>query len=179
MISPTRTDIRLSPHFWLSEFEASQTAARHGLRNEAIGSTMENLKRLAGHAEDIRALLGNVPVLISSGLRTPIVNALVTKLIRAEDIPHLDRNPELMARVRASTSAHKDGRAMDFRAPSFGSPREIALRIAESPLQFDQLIYEGNWVHYGIAKQGHAPRRQVMTAVFTPGRKTRYVPGVF
>jgi hypothetical protein len=84
-----------------------------------------------------------------------------------------------MARVRASTSAHQEGRAMDFRAPSFGSPREIALRIAESPLQFDQLILEGSWVHYGIAKQGHQPRRQVLTAVFRPGRPTTYVPGVF
>lgn len=178
MISPNRTDIRLSRHFWLSEFERSQTASRHGLRNEAIGAAMENLKRLAGHAEDIRALLGNVPVLISSGLRTPIVNGLVTGLIKPADLPRLDKLPEVMARVRASTSAHQDGRAMDFSAPSFGSPRQICLRIAESPLQFDQLIFEGTWVHYGIARSGAKPRRQVMTAIFAPGKPTRYVPGV-
>jgi hypothetical protein len=116
MISSTRTDIQLSPHFWLSEFEASQTATRHGLRNEAMGVEVENLKRLAMHGEDIRTLLGNVPMLISSGLRTQIVNGLVTGLIEAKDLPLLSIRPDLMSRLRASTSAHKDGAALRLAA---------------------------------------------------------------
>ena len=178
MISPTRTDIQLSPHFWLSEFEASQTATRHGLRNEAMGVEVENLKRLAMHGEDIRKLLGNAPVVISSGLRTLIVNGLVTNLIEVKDLSLLDIRPDLMSRLRSSTSAHKDGRAMDFTAPRFGSPRDIVRRLVESPLQFDQVIFEGTWVQYAIARVGEKPRRQVLTAVFKQGKKPSYLPGL-
>ena len=178
MISSTRTDIQLSPHFWLSEFEDSQTATRHGLRNAAMGPQVENLKRLAMHGEDVRALLGSVPIVISSGFRSMVVNGLVTKLIEPKDLPLLDIRPDLMSRLRASTSAHKEGRAMDFTAPRFGSPRDIVRRLVESPLQFDQVIFEGTWVHYAIARVGEKPRRQVLTAVFKTGEKTRYLQGL-
>jgi zinc D-Ala-D-Ala carboxypeptidase len=178
MISSTRTDIRLSPHFWLSEFELSTTATRNGLRNEASGPQIENLKRVASHGEDVRAALGNVPIVISSGLRTLIVNGLVKHLIEPADLRILDKRPDLMERLRRDPSVHMDGRAMDFTAPQFGSPRQIVARLMESPLQFDQLIFEGTWVHYGIARAGDTPRRQVLTAIFEPGKKPRYVPGL-
>lgn len=178
MISATHPDVQLSPHFWLSEFEASETATRLGLRNEATGRVMDNLKRLSGHAEDVRRTIGDVPMLLTSGLRTLIVNGLVTNLIEPADLPSLDKRPDLMSRLRASTSAHIDGRAMDFHAPRFGSPRDICRRLADSPLQFDQLIFEGTWVHYGIAREGDTPRRQVLTAVFKQGQRTRYLPGI-
>lgn len=178
MLSSTRTDLRLSTHFWLSEMEHSETAVRNGLRNEADSVQIQELKRLASHGEDIRTTLGNVPILLSSGLRTLIVNGLVTKIIKPEQVPLLSRRPDLMKALRDNTSAHKFGRAMDFTAPNFGSPRQIVARLMESPLQFDQLIFEGTWVHYGIAAQGATPRRQVLTAVFEPGKKTRYLPGL-
>lgn len=171
-------EVRLSPHFCLSEFEASQTAARLGLRNEADGVQMGNLKRLAQHAEDIRSLLGHDPILISSGLRTLIVNGLVKGLITPADVPRLAELPDCMARLRADTSAHKDGLAMDFTCPGFGSPRDIVQRIADSSLPFDQLIYEGTWVHYAITRFGGKPRREVLTAQFKPGQPTRYVKGL-
>jgi len=178
MISPTHSDIKLSPNFWLSEFELSTTAVRLGLRNEADGAQISNLKRVAGCGEQIRSLLGNVPILISSGLRTLIVNGVVKGLIAPDQIAQLGTRPELMARLRADTSAHKDGRAMDFTAPGFGSPREVVQRLMDSGLAFDQLIYEGRWVHFGLAKVGEEPRKQVMTAVFEPGRAVRYVRGL-
>jgi hypothetical protein len=178
MISPTRTDIRLSTHFWLSELERSETATRNGLRNEADSIQIQELKRLASHGEDIRTTLGNVPILVSSGLRTLIVNGLVVGLIKPDQVSTLSARPALMKALRDNTSDHKAGRAMDFTAPSFGSPRQIVARLMESPLQFDQLIFEGTWVHYGIAAQGATPRRQVLTAVFEPGKKPRYLPGL-
>jgi len=178
MISPTRTDLQLTPHFWLSEFEHSNTAARLGIRNEANSGQLQNLKRLAMQAEDIRALLGHRPVVISSGLRTLIVNGLVKGIIQPADLRGLDKRPDLMQRLRSDTSAHPDGRAMDFTCPGFGSPREIVMRLMDSHLQFDQLIYEGTWVHYGIARAGEKPRRQVLTAVFRAGQPPRYLPGL-
>jgi hypothetical protein len=51
-------------------------------------------------------------------------------------------------------------------------------RLVESPLQFDQLIFEGTWVHYAIARTNEKPRRQVLTAVFEQGKKTRYLQGL-
>jgi hypothetical protein len=178
MISSTHSDVQLSPHFWLSEFERSETATRLGLRNEADGRQLANLKRLAGVSEDARVVLGNVPMLPSSGLRTWIVNALVKHIITPDQVPLLDKRPDLVAKCKADTSAHPDGRALDFTAPDFGSPRDIVRRLMDSPLQFDQLIFEGTWVHLGIAREGDTPRRQVLTAVFKAGGKVDYLPGL-
>jgi zinc D-Ala-D-Ala carboxypeptidase len=178
MISPTSTDLQLSPHFWLSEFEQSQTAARNGLRNEANATEINQLKRLAARAEEVRTLLGNVPIVPSSGLRTLIVNGLVTGVITPDQVPLLSRRPDLMTRLRAQMSDHRFGRALDFTAPAFGSPRDIVERVMHSSIAFGQLIYEGTWVHFAIEPEGEAPKRQVLTAVFSPGQKVRYLPGL-
>lgn len=178
MIPSTRPDAQLSANFWLSEFEQSETATRLGLRNEADLVALKNLKRLAMHGEDVRVALGNNPVVVSSGLRTLIVNGLVKHLITAQDVPILGKRPDLMDRLRKDPSAHRTGCAMDFTVPKYGSPRSICRRLAESSLQFDQLIFEGTWVHYGIAEEGKKPRREVLTAIFEPGKKPRYLPGV-
>lgn len=171
-------DQRLTTHFHLSELTQSATAARAGLRNEADSVALKNLKRLAHQGEDVRGHLDNVPILVSSGLRTWIVNALVKNLIKVEELADLSTRPDLVRRCKADTSAHVDGRAMDFTAPRFGTPREIVARLQETSLPFDQLIFEGTWVHYGIAREGEDPRRQVLTAVFEQGRKPRYVKGL-
>jgi zinc D-Ala-D-Ala carboxypeptidase len=130
MLSPTTTDLQLSPHFWLSEFEHSQTATRLGLRNEASAVELQQLKRLALRMEDVRALLGGVPIIGSSGLRTLIVNGLATRVISHSTIP------------------------------------------------FKQLIFEGTWVHLAIEEEGQKAKREVLTAVFKQGEKTRYLPGL-
>jgi zinc D-Ala-D-Ala carboxypeptidase len=178
MISPTRTDLQLSPNFWLSEFEHSETATRNGLRNEASAAEATQLRRLALRLEQVRVLLGGKPIVISSGLRTLIVNGLVTKLITPDDVPQLGRRADLMTRLRNSPSDHRFGRAADFTVPGFGSPRQVCQQIAASTIPFSQLIFEGTWVHLAIEAEGTEPKRQVMTATFEPGKKTRYVPGV-
>ena len=94
----------LTPHFTLDEFTASQTAARMGLPNMPSGQEMANLQRTAETMEKVRTILGDKPVLISSGYRSPAVNAAVGG---------------------ASNSAHMSGLAVDFTAPGFGSPLDI------------------------------------------------------
>jgi zinc D-Ala-D-Ala carboxypeptidase len=153
----THLEHRLSPHFTLAELTVSQTAERAGLRNVPVGTALANLERLALFLEQVRALLFNAPILVSSGYRSPQVNRRVGG---------------------APTSAHTKGLAADFIAPRYGRPKAIAEAIRDSALPFDQLIHEGTWVHLAIAPAGQAPRRSVLTAVFHRGQPTQYLQGI-
>ena len=144
--------MNISEHFTLEELTKSEIALRKNIDNTPDVDAKENLKQLARHLEMVRELLG-VPIYISSAYRSPKVNSAVGG---------------------SSTSAHMTGQAADFTAPQFGSPKEVAKAIAESDLEFDQLIYEGTWVHFGIRGD---MRRQVLTAKFNGGRAT-YVQGI-
>jgi hypothetical protein len=115
------------------------------------------LGHLATVLEQVRTLCDNRPLVISSGFRSPDLNRAVGG----------DR-----------ASAHLEGRAADFTVPGL-SRLEVCRRIMlAGVLPFDQLIFEGTWVHLGIARAGEPMRRQVLTAIFTPGQKTRYVFGL-
>lgn len=149
-------DERLGSFFWLSEFLRSDTAIRRGLNNTPDESVLLNIRTsLASGMERVRNLLG-VPVQITSGYRSPEVNAAVGG---------------------ASSSQHVQGLAADFIAPDFGTPRAIAQKLmAHQPdLRFDQLIFEGSWVHVSFTSD--RPRGEVLTAHFDGGRAT-YSPGI-
>lgn len=154
---PSNLEQRLSPHFTLAELTVSQAAVRHGLGNRPVGTAVDNLQRLALFLEQVRAMLFNAPILVSSAYRSPAVNNLVGGALR---------------------SAHMQGLAADFIAPKYGRPRAICEAIRDSALPFDQLIYEGTWVHVAIAPAGQAPRRDVLTAHFRPGQATQYLRGI-
>lgn len=155
--SNTNLEQQLSAHFRLSEFLVSNAGARAGLDNTPSVSVIANLKRLAAILELVRSYLYSVAIIISSGYRSDLINALIGG---------------------AANSAHKDGLAVDFIAPGYGRPLAIAKAIAASGIPFDQLILEGTWVHLAIAPQGQAPRMQVLTAVFQSGRPTTYLKGI-
>jgi hypothetical protein len=143
--------MKLSEHFTLDELTFSQTAARMGLNNEPPPRIVENLTFLASRLEEIRALL-KAPMVVSSGYRSPAVNDAVGG---------------------AATSQHRFGLAVDFVAPGFGDPFEVAQAIAASGIAFDQLIHEyGKWVHISFVRNN--PRRQALS-IFKPGA---YVPGI-
>ncbi len=145
---------KLSEHFTEEELIVSQTAARHGIDNSPSPAIQTNLVRLAGILEEVRALLGGLPVLVSSGYRCLKLNQAIGG---------------------SKTSAHMEGLAVDFTAPAFGSPLEVARRIAASGIEYDQLIYEyGNWVHIGLAREG-ATRRNEQLSIF---RGTGYIKGI-
>lgn len=144
--------MNLSEHFTLDEFTHSDIAIRKGLDNSPPADITANLTELADHLEKVRDLLG-VPLHVNSAYRSPKVNAAVGG---------------------SSTSAHMTGQAVDFTAPTFGTPQEIAIEIAASDIQFDQLIYEGTWVHFSIRGD---MRRQILTAHFNGGKAT-YTAGI-
>lgn len=147
----------LTPHFSLAELTHSQRAVHLGMRNVPGPDELANLRRLALVLEDVRLLLG-CPVMVTSGYRSAVVNRAVKG---------------------SKSSAHMAGLAADFIAPRYGSPLDVARRLAgEGMLMFDQLIYEVGWVHLGLAAAHQAPRREVRHAVFKPGRRTAYPLGL-
>lgn len=146
----------LTEHFTLEELCRSEMALRRGLANQPEPASLANLKRLAGILETVRAALGG-PMTISSGYRSPVVNRLVGG---------------------ATSSAHVEGRAADFVCPSFGAPLAVCREIVLAGIPFDQLIYEGAWVHLAIPRLGAAWRKEILTAHFGVGGKVTYSRGL-
>lgn len=144
---------KLSEHFTLEELTFSATAQRKQIDNNPPAEVLENMKRLAAGLEEVRAALGNKPMRINSGYRSPKLNRAVGG---------------------ARLSAHMAGYAADFVCPEFGSPLKIVKALAATGIQFDKLIQEGTWVHISFAPEA---RRQLLTAHFGPNG-TSYTAGV-
>ncbi|AZE48342.1 Phage protein [Pseudomonas chlororaphis] len=134
----------LSTHFSLEELLHSDLATANGLDNTPSHLVLDNLRRLAQVLERVRhEVLHDQPLRILSGYRGPVLNKTVGG----------SRN-----------SAHLKGLAADFICTGFGSPKQICAAIALSTIEFDQLIVEfGRWVHLGLAPEGIAARRQVLS----------------
>lgn len=128
----------LSAHFTLEEFIDSQTAARKGIDNTPPPEVMDRLHRTATGLELVRNLL-QAPILISSGYRSPELNAAVGG---------------------SKNSQHMTGEAVDFTCPGFGPPAKVVQSIVQSIIPFDQVIVEfGRWVHISFAMQ---PRKMAL-----------------
>ncbi|MDD2049286.1 D-Ala-D-Ala carboxypeptidase family metallohydrolase [Pseudomonas putida] len=140
----------LSEHFTLAEMTVSENAARLNIDNSPNAETLINLRRLCAFLEQVRQLV-NQPVLVSSGFRCNQLNEVIGGSVQ---------------------SAHVDGLAADINVPGL-TPRELAQRVSDSPLMFDQLILEfDQWVHVGLAVA--AERRQLLTI----RKGTGYLPGL-
>lgn len=138
----------MAMYFTIQELTHSQMATRYGLDNTPPESVVANLDRLMDTLDHVRESI-RARVIVTSGYRSPRVNRLIGG---------------------SATSAHMDGRAADIIAPRFGTPFELARFLRNLPsLHYDQLIYEGDWVHLGIARAGEVPRQEVLTAVFEGG----------
>lgn len=131
--------MRLTPHFTLAEMVVSQTAARRGIDNTPPPEVIEALRRTALGLEAVRIRLA-APIIISSGYRSPELNAAVGGSPRSQ---------------------HMSGEAVDFTCPGFGPPRQVVDALADSGIEFDQLIVEFDaWVHVSFVRQG--ARRHVL-----------------
>jgi zinc D-Ala-D-Ala carboxypeptidase len=136
--------LRLTPHFTLAQLIHSKTATKKRIDNTPPIKIIRNLKQLAEGLEEVRELLG-YPLAISSGYRCKVLNSAVGG---------------------SETSQHVQGLAADFICRQFGSPYRICKKIADSDLEFDQLIHEygkskkEQWIHLGF---GLKNRRQILT----------------
>jgi len=135
--------VMLSAHFTLAELLASDTAQQQGIDNTPDDQVLIELTRTALMLEAVRRVLGNKPIIVSSGYRCPELNKAVGG---------------------ASNSQHMYGQAADFTCPDFGSPEDVIRAIyAAGKIPFDQMIYEfASWVHISQAGIGNEPRMQVL-----------------
>jgi len=129
--------MQLSKYFTLEEMVQSQTAVRRGLDNTPPEDVKTNLTLTCHLADEVREFL-NHPMLVSSGYRSPAVNAAVGG---------------------SGRSAHMQGYALDFISPGFGTPEDIVSAIHKSKINFDQIIMEGTWAHLSFAP---AMRREAL-----------------
>ena len=145
---------KLTDHFFLDELVLSQTASRKEIDNTPLPEVVANLKRLARTLELVRDLLGGVPILVSSGYRSPALNKAVGG---------------------AKNSAHMSGLAADFTAPAFGSVLQVARKVAASDIVYQQVIHEfGAWVHLAIPPDDTVAQRLTLS-IF---QDTGYLDGI-
>jgi zinc D-Ala-D-Ala carboxypeptidase len=131
--------VYLTNNFTLEEFTFSQEAERKGLDNTPVKGIFNNIINTAENMELVRNILNGNPIIISSGYRSPEVNAAVGG---------------------SKNSQHMRGEAVDFTCPKFGSPADIVKAIKNSILGYDQLILEFNsWVHISFSTSN---RRQAL-----------------
>jgi hypothetical protein len=134
--------MNISEHFTLEEFVFSEAAARLGLQNIPNAEDTANLKLTAAFMESIRTLLGDKPIIVHSAYRSVELNTALGGV---------------------GTSAHLHGLACDFICPAFGTPAEVARKILNSGLIYDQLILEYGWVHVGLPQHGATARNEALT----------------
>lgn len=142
------TDERLQQNFWLSELLRSDLAVRKGIENKPGPAELANVRHvLAPGLQRVRNLLG-APMLVTSGFRCAELNAALGS--RAD-------------------SQHRQGLAADFVCTEFGTAKAVARYLVDhgTELRFDQLIWEGSWVHISFVPD--KPRGQVLTAHFRGG----------
>jgi hypothetical protein len=134
--------MNLTPHFSLEELTASETAERNGWDNSPNDQELANLTRLADFLEQVKVVLGGKPIMISSGLRTKLVNDAVGS---------------------KDTSQHRLGCAADFKVPGM-TPDEVVKAVIASGIAYDQVIREfDRWTHISIpASVDNSPRKQAL-----------------
>ena len=133
----------LSTHFSLAELTASEVAARAGIDNTPPPELMTNLLRLSEGLELVRKALGNKPIHVTSGYRSPKLNQRVGG---------------------SKNSRHMQGLAADILCPAFGPPLEVCRAIAASSIETDQIIHEfGKWCHVAFPPRGQTARKELLT----------------
>ena len=136
----------LSKHLSWREFTATQ---HRQFLEENENPPQEVIDRALRFAEEVfePARLKVGPLYISSGYRCPTLNAAIGG---------------------AGKSAHMFGAAVDCYPMRMGL-KEAYIKIAESDIPFDQIIYEyGRWIHLGGVRGNYAPRHERFM-IFKPG----------
>jgi uncharacterized protein YcbK (DUF882 family) len=148
--------MQLTKNFSLAEFVATQ---HRNIDNTLPSQLMPQAMATAAMLERIRAALSaiagrDVQILISSGYRCPALNSAVGS---------------------NATSDHPKAMAVDWIAPSFGTPYAICKAIAPQidALGVGQIIHEfGRWVHVS-SRTPSRPNNRIIT-ITTAGAR----PGI-
>jgi hypothetical protein len=127
---------QLTAHFALEELACTQ---HREFDNTPPPEVVGTLRTTAARMEEVRLLLGDRVISVTSGYRCPALNRAVGG---------------------SRTSAHLTGHAVDFNCYGFGDPLVVCRTLATSAIAFDQLIEEGTWVHVSFDPR---LRRQVLT----------------
>jgi hypothetical protein len=131
--------MNITPHFTLDELTFTD---HREFDNEPDYDETENLFRLANLLEQVKSVLGGVPIMVNSAFRCKEVNDAVGS---------------------KDTSQHRLGCAADIRVPGM-TPDEVVKAIIAAGLPFDQLIREfDRWTHISVPNVESAkPRGQVL-----------------
>ena len=138
----------LSAHFSLEELTITD---HREYSNEPNESERQNLVRLANFLEQVKFVLGGVPIMVNSAYRSAEVNAAVGS---------------------KDSSQHRVGCAADLRVPGM-TPDQVVQAVIGSQLEFDQCIREfDRWTHISVPNiEGEKPRRQALIIDRTGTRK--------
>jgi zinc D-Ala-D-Ala carboxypeptidase len=145
--------MNLSKNLTLAEMVNSATAKRLGIDNHPTPEHFENMKFLAVKVfQPIRNHFG-VPIFISSGYRSEVLN----------------KNTKGASR----TSQHSKGQAMDIDMDNTSISNKQVFDFIKENLDFDQLIneFDYSWIHVSYSKNGN--RKQILNAKKV-GKKTVY-----
>jgi hypothetical protein len=129
----------MTPHFSLAELTVTD---HREFKNEPDPSEIANLQRLAGLLEQVKSVLGGVPIMVNSAFRSKQVNDAVGS---------------------KDTSQHRLGCAADIRVPAM-TPDQVVKAVIAAKLPFDQLIREfDRWTHISVPNDPKGkPRGQVL-----------------
>jgi zinc D-Ala-D-Ala carboxypeptidase len=129
----------MTPNFTLAELTVTD---HREFKNEPSPTEIKNLQRLAGLLEQVKSVLGGVPIMVNSAFRSKEVNDAVGS---------------------KDTSQHRVGCAADIRVPGM-APDAVVKAIIAAKLPFDQLIREfDRWTHISVPNDPKGkPRGQVL-----------------
>ena len=129
----------MTPNFTLAELTVTD---HREFKNEPNPSEIANLQRLAGLLEQVKSVLGGVPIMVNSAFRSKQVNDAVGS---------------------KDTSQHRLGCAADIRVPAM-TPDQVVKAIIAAKLPFDQLIREfDRWTNISVPNDPKGkPRGQVL-----------------
>ena len=140
---------KITEHFTVWEAVRSDAAARLKIDNfPKQEKEWDNIKQTCMALEKVRVLLGNRPIIITSFYRCYELNCH----------PAIGSKP---------TSAHIDGRAVDFECIGLDNNETYdIIQAHKEEIQYDQLIREfevygqpmSGWIHLGFAEASVAPR---------------------
>jgi len=129
----------MTPNFTLAELTVTD---HREFKNEPNPSEIANLQRLAELLDQVKSVLGGVPIMVNSAFRSKEVNDAVGS---------------------KDTSQHRLGCAADIRVPGM-VPDAVVKAVIAAKLPFDQLIREfDRWTHISVPNDPKGkPRGQVL-----------------